>query len=235
MNTNSKLESGPKVIGHEVQGMFASIAKRYDLTNSVLSGGIHHLWKVATTKSIPASARRVLDLCTGTGDLVPLLLQPGRDVIAADFCEPMMDVGRQRFPAVKFVFADAMKLPFEDRAFDGATVAFGVRNFESLETGLRELARVIEPGGTLAILEFGQPSNVVLAKLYSWYSRFILPVLGRLLTGNGDAYRYLPETAARFPCGEAFAAKLAAAGFEPKITRPQTFGIAYLYVATRKN
>lgn len=222
-----------EVVGPQVQRMFASIASRYDLANSVLSGGIHHLWKRRTAAAIPSTSKRVLDLCTGTGDLVPLLKQKDRTVLAADFCEPMMDVGRKRFPDVSFVFADAMKLPFEAAAFDGVTVAFGVRNFESLDTGLSELARVIASGGTLAILEFGQPPNKMFAALYQWYSKHILPALGKLLTGDGYAYRYLPETAARFPCGAAFEARLVQAGFIPVCSAPLTFGIAYLYTARR--
>lgn len=222
-----------QVVGPQVQRMFASIADRYDITNSVLSGGIHHLWKRRTAAAIPASAKKVLDLCTGTGDLVPLLQRPGREVIGADFCEPMMAVGRKRFPNVSFVFADAMKLPFESNSFEGATVAFGVRNFESLDTGLAELARVIAPGGTLAVLEFGQPQNKLFAAVYAWYSRFILPILGRILTGNGDAYRYLPKTAAQFPCAAAFEERLGKAGLVPLSTRALTFGIAYLYVASK--
>jgi len=223
-----------EVIGKQVQGMFASIASRYDVTNSVLSGGIHHLWKRHTTNAIPESALKVLDLCTGTGDLVPLLQRPGREIIAADFCEPMMDVGRRRFPGVKFVFADAMKLPFEAAAFDAATVAFGVRNFEALDTGLAELARVLKPGATLSVLEFGQPPNKIFAGLYAWYSKHILPVLGKMLTGNGDAYKYLPATAARFPCGAAFAERLLKAGLQPSSTKALTFGVAYLYVAVKR-
>ncbi len=222
-----------EVVGPQVQRMFASIAGRYDLANSVLSGGIHHLWKRRTAAAIPQSAKRVLDLCTGTGDLVPLLKQDGRTVLAADFCEPMMEIGRKRFPDVSFVFADAMKLPFGAAEFDGVTVAFGVRNFESLDTGLSELSRVMATGATLAVLEFGQPQNKIFAALYNWYSKYILPLLGKLLTGDGHAYRYLPETAARFPCAQAFEARLVQVGFVPIRTEPLTFGIAYLYVARK--
>jgi demethylmenaquinone methyltransferase / 2-methoxy-6-polyprenyl-1,4-benzoquinol methylase len=220
------------VVGTEVRRMFGTIAERYDLTNSVLSGGIHHLWKRKTAARVPRGAR-VLDLCTGTGDLLPLLVRRCREVVGGDFCEPMLRVARSRFPGIELVECDALDLPFEDGRFDAITVAFGVRNLEDLGKGLREMHRVLSADGRLVVLEFGQPKLPVWRSIYSAYSKWVMPLLGGLLTGNRSAYEYLPETAKRFPCGERFREELLRAGFRDVRLTSLTGGIAYLYEATR--
>lgn len=224
----------PRVVAHDVQRMFGSIASRYDLTNTVLSGGIHHVWKRRVVRRVPRGVGPVLDLCTGTGDLLPLLERRCREVIGGDFCLPMLEQGRARGRATAaLVQCDALRLPFADQTFAAITVAFGVRNLEDLSRGLAEMYRVLAPGGRLVILEFGQPRWAPFRSVYNWYSRRLMPLIGGCLTGNRAAYTYLPETAKLFPCGEAFAERLRDVGFTPRETTALTGGIAYLYVADR--
>lgn len=219
---------------HTVRGMFASIAPRYDMGNTVLSMGIHHLWRRRLIQMIPDSekARCILDMCTGTGDLLPLIQRrfPGDRVLGADFCFPMLEEAHKKCAVEQtpILQADALQLPFADNSLDIITVAFGVRNFESTEAGLKELHRVLLPGGTLLVLEFGQPEGLF-GHVYRWYSRVIMPVIGGLVTGNRDAYQYLPETAARFPAEESFCKLLTQTGFARSEFSRLTMGIACIY------
>lgn len=228
-----------KVIGSEVRQMFGSIAHRYDLANSVLSFGTHHCWRRSLVRLAPERQNGVaLDLCTGTGDLVPLLERRFGSCIGVDFCFPMMFEGKKKFSLSgflppRFVQGDALQLPFADRTIDVLSVAFGVRNLENLEAGLAEMRRVLKPGGHLLILEFGQPRNPIFGALFGFYSRYIMPLIGGLLTGNRAAYTYLPRTSRSFPCGEAFKEILNAAGYEHVRFQPLSLGIAYQYHATR--
>lgn len=219
--------------------MFASIASRYDLTNSVLSLGIHHVWRRALVGLLPRSRDKLaLDLCTGTGDLLPLLSRRFGRAIGADFCLPMLQAGRgklTRYGAPPLLQADALALPFKECSVDVITVAFGVRNLERVVDGLREMRRVLKPGGHLLVLEFGQPKSALFGALYRWYSRALMPRIGGLLTGNRDAYTYLPSTAKNFPCGAAFEALLEEAGLAPERTRPLTGGIAWAYRAAKSS
>jgi len=223
---------------HPVKEMFGSIAKRYDLTNTALSLGLHHAWKrklIAMTKG--GAHLKVLDLCTGTGDLLPLLERKFGTVVGADFCVPMLKVAGERFNSRGQRFelreADAMSLPFDDRSFDAVTVSFGVRNFKELERGLLEIRRVLKPGGELLILEFGQPQGWFFGSLFKFYSKYIMPIVGGVLTGNKEAYEYLPETSKAFPCNSSFAKILSAQGFKNAMIKPCTFGIAYAYKAEK--
>ncbi|MBN8549412.1 MAG: ubiquinone/menaquinone biosynthesis methyltransferase [Deltaproteobacteria bacterium] len=219
--------------------MFGSIAHRYDLTNSVLSMGIHRFWRRVLVQQLPTSKDAlVLDLCSGTGDLVPLLERRFGTTFAGDFCFPMMSSGRakfrsQRFSIPRFVQSDALRLPFADASLDIVSVAFGVRNLENLDKGLQEMRRVLKPGGHLLVLEFGQPRGYFFAPLFRFYSAFIMPLIGGLLTGNLRAYTYLPKTSREFPCAEAFSAILQKAGYEDARYRSLTGGIAYAYCARR--
>lgn len=216
-----------------VQAMFASIARRYDLGNTVLSFGIHHIWRAMLLKQAAREPGEcALDLCTGTGDLLPGLERQFNEVIGADFCQPMLELARSKAGGSakrKLVQADALNLPFENDSFDLVTVSFGVRNFENLQKGLQEIQRVLKPGGRLIVLEFGQPTLPIFGALYQWYSKRIMPIIGGLVTGNKEAYMYLPETAKNFPCGEKFEEQLKQAALRPELTRALTFGIAYLY------
>jgi demethylmenaquinone methyltransferase / 2-methoxy-6-polyprenyl-1,4-benzoquinol methylase len=220
----------------KVIGMFSAIAHRYDLTNSVLSFGIHHWWRRVLLKKAPSRRDIIaLDLCTGTGDLLPILSRRYSQVVGADFCRPMLDVADKKYGSHKGISlcqADALDLPFADNSFGVVTVSFGVRNFESLQKGLREIQRVLAPGGRLLVLEFGQPKGLF-GFVYRWYSKVIMPWIGGVLTGNRTAYEYLPATAKAFPCGRKFEAELQAAGLMPVRTSALTFGIAYAYAADK--
>jgi demethylmenaquinone methyltransferase / 2-methoxy-6-polyprenyl-1,4-benzoquinol methylase len=223
----------------DVQKIFGSIAARYDLANSVLSFGIHHYWRRALLRLLPAepsssgrSADLVLDVCTGTGDLLPLIKHRFGRVIGVDFSRPMLNVGKKKLGS-EYLLAqgDSLQLPFSDQSFGLVTVAFGVRNFEQLEAGLREIRRVLKPNGHLLVLEFGQPRGRIFGALYRFYSKFFMPRIGALLTGNRAAYTYLPATAATFPCREEFTALLERQGFYEARFVALSSGIAYAYCA----
>jgi len=223
----------------EVKRMFASIAGSYDLGNTVLSFGMHHLWKRKLVHSLPAvPGQRVLDICTGTGDLLPLLHKRYGAVIGVDFCFPMLALGQQKHAqpngaSYALVQGDALSLPFADESFDIVSVAFGVRNFEDLRTGLREMKRVTKQGGKILVLEFGQPTGFLFGPLYRFYSRYLMPLIGGVITGNKAAYTYLPKTAEQFPCGAQFEAVLEEVGLQLEASEALTGGIAYIYVAAR--
>ena len=216
-----------------VRQMFDSIAPRYDLLNTVLSGGIHKRWRRDALQFIPEGVERALDVCCGTGDLLPLIATRAKLVMGVDFSSEMLKISRARHPNFFVIEGDALKLPFRDASFDLVTVAFGVRNFEDLESGLHEIRRVLTVQGRLIVLEFGQPSSAIFGKLYNCYSNYILPHIGAFLSGNREAYRYLPKTAKNFPCGKEFTEILERAGFVAQHFKAHTFGIAYSYLAMR--
>lgn len=221
----------------EVQHMFASIAPAYDRTNSVLSLGIHHLWRKATVKESRAvSGMHVLDCATGTGDLAfefKKAVGENGKVLGTDFCPEMMETGpsksRKRKLHVDFEVADAMNLPYPDATFDIASISFGIRNVDDVSIALSEMARVVKPGGRVMILEFGQPNGLI-GLIYNLYSRFIIPFIGGLLTGNKEAYSYLPRTAALFPCREDFLSLMSKTERYAEVSYKElTFGISFLY------
>jgi demethylmenaquinone methyltransferase / 2-methoxy-6-polyprenyl-1,4-benzoquinol methylase len=220
-----------------VQDMFSSIAPGYDRANTLLSLGIHHLWRRSALRLLgPRPDERILDVCTGTGDVAFALQrsQPGRlMVVGADFCEPMLRLARQKAASrgmgLPFVAADALHLPFPDASFDATTIAFGIRNLDDPLAGLREMRRVVRPGGRVLVLEFGQPQGRCFAPVYRLYSRRVLPMLGHWVTGKRTAYEYLRRTAAVFPSGAAFVELMHRSGLGPVRAVPLTFGIAYAY------
>ncbi len=234
--------------GEKVRGMFAEIAPRYDLVNRILSGGIDVWWRHLTVRLAPPPlGGAMLDLCTGTGDLALAYADRaaraprggGMRIVAADFCRPMLDRGREkarsRHPDIEWVEADAMGLPFPDASFDLVTVAFGLRNIADTARGLAEMARVCRPGGTLAILEFALPDAAVVRGAYLWYFRNVLPRLGNAVARNAsDAYTYLNRSVEAFPSGAALARLVEAAGFGGVVQHPLTFGIAALTLAERR-
>ncbi len=179
--------------------MFDRIAGPYDLMNSVMTAGLHHRWRErAADLARVGPGSRALDVATGTGDLAIELASRGAEVVGSDFSEGMLDVARQKAPALRWEHGNALALPYEDDTFDAATVGFGARNFSDLERGLGEMARVVRPGGRVVVLEITTPQNPPLSTFFSlWFDR-VVPVLGRL-GGETEAYTYLPSSVKRFP------------------------------------
>ena len=219
--------------------MFASIARRYDHGNQVLSLGLHHRWrKVAVRLSGAKPGDRVLDCATGTGDLAfEFQRAVGRlgQVIGIDFCAEMLEVARstaeQGGGATRFEEADALRLPYADASFDVASIAFGIRNVDEPALGITEMARVVRPGGSVVVLEFGQPGGPLFGPLYRFYSAHIIPMVGGLLTGKRYAYEYFHRTSSEFPSGRAFVALMENTERFSKVeARSVTGGIAHVYV-----
>ena len=221
----------------QVRSMFDAIAPTYDLLNTILSGGFHRRWERLLVEALPNMPQgRCLDLCTGTGALIPKLSTRYMSVVGADISPQMLEVARSRWtaiPHVTWIEADAQNLPFEDESFDVASVAYGVRNLPDLSAGLSEIRRVVKVGGQVGILEFGTARNPVWRAIFSFYSRYIIPFIGGIISGERGAYEYLPKTAAAFPCGEQFEDLLRQAGLTPLRTIPLMGGIAFIYVAKR--
>jgi demethylmenaquinone methyltransferase/2-methoxy-6-polyprenyl-1,4-benzoquinol methylase len=217
-----------------VRGMFARVARRYDLANHLLSFNIDRLWRARTVRRVrPILNRpgtRVLDICCGTGDLtLALARQCGAPVFGSDFCHPMLVAARGKGAADLFE-ADALGLPLRDASLDLVTVAFGFRNLANYRAGLAEMRRVLRPAGMAAILEFSEPPNPVFAALYHFYSRRILPLIGGVLSGSRDAYTYLPESVRKFPPPEELAEEMRRAGFSEVRYERFTGGIATLHL-----
>lgn len=219
---------------NRIRSMFASISTRYDRANTVLSGGIHHLWrKKAVRWSQAKEGDHVLDCATGTGDLAIAFRKAvgasGR-VVGTDFVPEMLEVARTKAPDITFEVADVTRLPYDDASFDVASISFGIRNVNDPRKGIAEMARTLRSGGRLIVLEFGQPQSRLFGALYTFYRTRVMPKLGGMVTGEQDAYEYLESSAGRFPCGEDFVAMMRdAADFSSVEFRTLTFGIAYVY------
>jgi demethylmenaquinone methyltransferase/2-methoxy-6-polyprenyl-1,4-benzoquinol methylase len=211
-----------------VASMFSRIARRYDALNHILSFNADRRWRARAAGRINGSHRRVLDLATGTGDLAAALAREGRVVFGADFCVDMLAGARRKGAGALLSAADAAALPFPDGAFDAVTIAFGVRNFADLAGGLAEMRRVLRPGGLLVILEFSQPSGPAGAA-YRLYSDRVLPLVGGLLSGSPEAYRYLNRSARAWPGRDTLAEVLRDAGFVDVEALPMTFGVVALH------
>jgi len=216
-----------------VRGMFGSIAGRYDLLNHLLSFNLDKRWRARTIKRVANIVARpdarVLDLCCGTGDL--LLALHGRSVLGSDFCHPMLLKAREKSPESPLFEADALTLPLRDNSLDLITCAFGFRNLANYEKGLNEFLRVLKPGGTVAILEFSQPTNRVFGALYDFFSTRILPRVGAMISGSRVAYSYLPDSIRKFPGAEDLSSKILAAGFERVEFERMTGGAVALHLA----
>jgi demethylmenaquinone methyltransferase/2-methoxy-6-polyprenyl-1,4-benzoquinol methylase len=221
-----------------VRGMFGRVVPRYDLANHLLSCNIDRYWRAHTVRRtreiLLRPGARVLDICCGTGDLVLALAKHGRRVLGSDFCHPMLvaahhKIARRRAPAVLFE-SDALTLPLRDASLDLITVAFGFRNLANYQSGLREMRRVLRPGGMAAILEFSQPPNALFRAFYNLYSRRILPWIGGLISGSRDAYTYLPESVRKFPTAPELAAMMRSAGFAEVSFEYLTGGIVALHL-----
>jgi demethylmenaquinone methyltransferase/2-methoxy-6-polyprenyl-1,4-benzoquinol methylase len=199
----------------QVQAMFDRIAGLYDRMNTVMTAGLHHAWRRrAADLAALAPGDRALDVATGTGDLAVELsrrVSPGGEVVGTDFSERMLELARAKAPWLRFETANALALPYADGRFDAATVGFGARNFSDLERGLREMARVVRPGGRVVVLEITTPSRPPLSTFFElWFDR-VVPALGRL-AGDPQAYSYLPSSVRRFPGPEELAAIMYACG-----------------------
>ena len=224
--------------------MFDGVAPRYDLLNHVLSGNMDRLWRARTVKrlsrEITAPGAVVVDLCCGSGDLMlALAKRRGATVFGSDFCHPMLiEAARKsasRSAATPLFEADALNLPLASSSADVLTVAFGFRNLANYEKGLREMHRVLKPGGTAAILEFSTPPNRAFRAVYDLYSLRVLPRIGALLSGEdaADAYRYLPESVRRFPDANSLALLMRSAGFHNVRFHRMTFGIVAVHFGVK--
>jgi demethylmenaquinone methyltransferase/2-methoxy-6-polyprenyl-1,4-benzoquinol methylase len=220
----------------EVRDLFGRIAPRYDLLNRLLSLGQDVRWRRRVARRVAEQRpRRVLDICTGTGDLA-LAFDPNVTTFGSDYCLPMLlranHKARRRRGGLPLFAADALQMPVRDGCVDMASVAFGIRNFEDLEAGLRELARVLRPGGRLLVLEFSRPRGVF-APLLGWWVRHIPPRVGRLVSGDREAYGYLTASVATFPDGDELCGLLERVGVRPTAPRRLTGGVATLYEAVK--
>jgi len=224
---------------NRIAGMFDAIAPRYDLLNHVLSAGIDRRWRERAIRSLGLTGReRLLDVCTGTADMA-LEAKDAAYVFGVDFAGAMLAIGSRKVHAagrsarIALARGDAMRLPVRDSTVDAATVAFGIRNVERPEHACAEIARVLRPGGRLAILEFGVPRVPGISALYLWYFRYVLPLIGRAISGDQVAYSYLPASVGKFPPPAQFVAILEQAGFTDVRAVPLTLGIVYLYTAAK--
>jgi demethylmenaquinone methyltransferase/2-methoxy-6-polyprenyl-1,4-benzoquinol methylase len=221
--------------------MFSGIAGRYDLLNHLLSGNVDKRWRRRVARALQPSlvdGARVLDVACGTGDLSLVLAEAGAvRVIGLDFCRPMLEIARRKAEEgsrpVPFVEGDALRLPFADETFDVATIAFGLRNLAGVADGLRELGRILKPGGRLAVLEFSSPVVPGFRALFRFYFTRVLPRIGGLVSGSRGAYEYLPDSVSRFPDQRRLAELMRAEGFEGVEYSNLTGGVAALHTGTR--
>ncbi|HLG07674.1 MAG TPA: class I SAM-dependent methyltransferase [Gaiellaceae bacterium] len=218
-----------RLTADEVRGMFDRIAPVYDVMNRVMTAGLDRRWRRLAVREVVWPGDRVLDACCGTGDLAIEAERRGGRVVGLDFSEPMLARARRKSGTIEWVRGDALALPFDSAAFDAATVGFGVRNLDDLEGGLRELARVLRPGGKVAVLEITRPRGILRPFFRLWLD-VLVPVAGRVLPG-GKAYTYLPASVRRFPGPEDLSALLERAGFQDVRFRLLGGGSVALHVA----
>ena len=226
----------------QVAQMFDTISGNYDGLNRVISFGIDIKWRKKVLKLVAAkNPKAILDIATGTGDLALLMSNTNAtEIIGADISEGMMEVGRKKVAEkgldgrIQLVYGDSEKLPFADAYFDAVTVAFGIRNFETLEKGLAEILRVLKPGGIFVILETSVPTKFPFKQGYKLHANYLLPLIGRLFSKDREAYAYLSESASVFPYGEALNNILRKIGFIEVKAMPQTMGVATIYSASKQ-
>lgn len=225
----------------QVAQMFDTISGKYDGLNRVISFGIDVKWRKKVLKLVSdTKPETVLDIATGTGDLAILMTQTGaKKITGLDISAGMLEVGRKKIAErkldskIEMVLGDSENIPFEDNSFDAITVAFGVRNFENLEKGLSEILRVLKPGGIFVILETSVPTKTPFKQGYKFYTKYILPLIGKLFSKDKSAYAYLSESASVFPHGEMLNNILRKIGFIVVKNRPQTMGVATIYSASK--
>ncbi|WP_343696564.1 bifunctional demethylmenaquinone methyltransferase/2-methoxy-6-polyprenyl-1,4-benzoquinol methylase UbiE [Flavobacterium sp.] len=226
----------------QVAQMFDNISGNYDNLNRVISFGIDTKWRKKVLKIVSDSKPKViLDIATGTGDLAILMAKTNAEkIIGLDISAGMLEVGKKKVEerklsnVIDLVLGDSENIPFEDNYFDAITVGFGVRNFENLEKGFAEILRVLKPNGVFVILETSVPDKTPYKQGYKFYTKNILPVIGKLFSKDNSAYGYLSESAAVFPYGEALNNILRKTGFIDVVAMPQTFGVATIYSASKK-
>jgi demethylmenaquinone methyltransferase/2-methoxy-6-polyprenyl-1,4-benzoquinol methylase len=226
----------------QVAKMFDTISGNYDSLNRVISFGIDIKWRKKVLQLVAKSnPKTILDIATGTGDLAILMAQTNAEqIVGLDISAGMLEVGVKKIAAkklsntIEMILGDSENMPFEDNSFDAITVAFGVRNFETLEKGLAEILRVLKPTGVFVILETSVPDKTPFKQGYNFYSTNILPIIGKLFSKDDVAYGYLSESAAAFPYGEALNNILKKVGFIDVVAMPQTFGVATIYSASKK-
>jgi len=235
----------PAALNRQVQKMFSDIAPRYDLLNRLLSGGQDRYWrKQAVARLSPQAGERFLDIATGTADVALEIIrkvpQGAAQVVGMDFSEKMLELAQQKINfqdkanSIQLESGSAENLPFEDNSFDGTTTAFGVRNFSDMDRSLREMYRVLKPGGRCVILEFSLPKSSLLKALYRFYFEILLPKVGRLISRHPSAYTYLPKTVAAFPVRKEFASLMQQAGFMNVTYKELTLGIVILYTGMKQ-
>lgn len=231
-------DSGKK---EQVTQMFDTISGNYDGLNRIISLGIDTSWRKKVVALVgEKKPKKVLDVATGTGDLAIQMANMGVEkIVGLDISPKMLDVGKNKIIAenlqehIDMVVGDSENLPFKDNTFDAITVAFGVRNFENLDAGLKEIQRVLKPNGRFVVLETSVPTKFPFKQGYTVYSKYILPFIGKLFSKDKVAYSYLSQSAASFPFGQAFNNILAKNGFIDIEHKPQTFGVATIYVASK--
>ena len=225
----------------QVAEMFDNIAGNYDFLNHFLSLGIDIYWRKRLVKRLKNQApKHILDVATGTGDLAIAMLKSNPEkVIGIDISKGMLEVGRKKMKdkgledRISLKQADSENLPFEDNTFDAVTVSFGARNFENLEKGLSEMCRVMRPGGKLYILEFSQPTIFPFKQIYQFYFKYILPLVGKMVSKDNAAYTYLPESVGAFPYGSKLNNIIEECGYSNASSHPLTMGIATIYIAEK--
>jgi demethylmenaquinone methyltransferase / 2-methoxy-6-polyprenyl-1,4-benzoquinol methylase len=235
---NQTLKTGKK---EKVRTMFNDIAGNYDFLNHFLSAGIDIQWRKKVRKLLAKKNPKViLDVATGTGDLAIELCKLNPDkIIGVDIATGMLDIGRQKIlkkkldKKISLETGDSENLKFNDNTFDAVTVAFGVRNYENLQKGLKEMCRVMKVGGTVAILEFSKPKSFPFKQIYSSYFKYILPGFGRIISKHNEAYTYLPDSVQEFAEDQAFLMEMEKAGYKEVSQKRLTFGISTLYFGTK--
>lgn len=242
-NMKQEIEGIQTPSRHEVWKMFDRIARRYDLLNRLLSFGRDVAWRRQVASYLPpGDSLTVLDIATGTGDLLISVYENSERVktgVGIDMAVRMLELGEAKIAQkglsgwLSVREGDARAIPFPDRSYDAVTIAFGIRNVDPVETGLAEMRRVLKPGGRALILEFSLPENWLLRQLYLMYFRYILPLVGGVISGDTYAYRYLNRTVETFPYGGRFCALMQAAGFVKVEVHRMTFGVASIYEGTR--